>query len=110
MGHDELWLAQGEFLAEVADEVALFAGEMDEFEAAAKAFTMAEQGTDAEGFEPVGQREFEKGAGADGHIGGEQQTHAFLVEIIGTAMDGGLSVGRDADAEVNPVAWNLTTG
>jgi hypothetical protein len=103
-------LAEGEFLAEVADEVAILAGEMDEFEAAAKAFAMAEQGSDAERFEAVGQREFEKSASADRHIGGEQQTHAFLVEIIGTAMDGGLSVGRDANAEVNPVAWNLTTG
>ena len=104
------WLAEGEFLAEVADEVALFAGEVNELEAAAEAFAMAEERANAEWFGAVGKREFQKRASADGHVGGQQQAHAFLVEIVGAAMDGGLSVGSDADAEINPVAWNLTTG
>jgi hypothetical protein len=94
----------------VADEVALFAGEVNELEAAAEAFAMAEERANTEWLGAVGKDEFQKRASAYVHVGGQQQPHAFLVEIVGAAMDGGLSVGRDADSEVNPVAWNLTTG
>ena len=94
----------------MADEVAFFAGEVDEFEAGAEAFAMAEQGTEAERFHAIGQGELDHGSGTERQVGGQQEADAFLVQVVGPAMNGGVALGREANAKVNLVAEDLTIG